>query len=178
MMSPNVNVSFCLPQRECQTTQPWVMSYLERVQPFSFFFFFFCLFFSATRAAKPALDESCFMFNSNRFDVGGLLVLSARSRTISELFDKISKPVCFLKSAKMFTWKMLEFFWQEVLNLHESSWYNHFIQKKTPLILSGPVSLSGPKFEITFLFFCESGQSRSLLNYVKWFSMFVQKVKK
>lgn len=109
MMSPNVNVSFCLPQRECQTTQPGVMSYLERVQPFSFFFFFF-LFVFATRAAKPVLDESCFMFNSNRFDVGGLLVLSDRSCTISELFDRISKPVCFLKSAKMFTWKMLEFF--------------------------------------------------------------------
>ena len=42
-MSPNVNVSLCWPQRqtESQTTQPWVMSFLERVQQRGFFVFVF-----------------------------------------------------------------------------------------------------------------------------------------
>lgn len=56
------------------------------------------------------LDESCFTFNLNRSDVGDYRCSLARGHTISEIFDRILKPVYLLQSAKMFTWEMLEFF--------------------------------------------------------------------
>lgn len=50
------------------------------------------------------------MFNLNRFDIWGLYVFISQKPQHFSYVQHIFTPVYLLQSAKMFTWKMLEFF--------------------------------------------------------------------
>lgn len=165
-MSPNVNVSLC-----------WGLLALERISnntAFGYVIFGACV--AVFLCNEGGLTCARWvMFNLNRFDVRDYRCLLATSHSISEIFDRILKPVYLLQSAKMFTWEMLEFFIDRKCSKEFPRIifvYNQFIEN-TPFIL--PLEYLLCKFGITYAtYFTPLLKSRRLmlrylssLNYVR-----------